>query len=165
MKLGNTRQTAVSLLCLGQTAMALGQTEKAEGHFRECVFMLNDFGESFDLGVVLLYLGKCLAAGQKTDAARETFKTLCRIGQTINLPSLISIGLLNIAQLLLGEGKNETALEMILTIRQFPLIVKTWQNESDRLWKEVYTKFSTQQINAIKQQTQDLTLESLLDRI
>jgi predicted ATPase/transcriptional regulator with XRE-family HTH domain len=161
--LGNSRQTALCLLCVGQIAMALGQIQKAEKNFRESAEMLDDFGESSDLGVVLLYLGKSLATLQRNDEARKTFQKLCQIGQVINLPSMVCIGLINIAQLLLDEGHTQKAVEMILVLRRFPLVVKTWQNESDQLWNEIRLRFSEQEINAALSRINSWTLESLLD--
>jgi tetratricopeptide (TPR) repeat protein len=161
--LGNSRQTSLCLLCVGQIAMALGQIQKAEKNFRESAELLDDFGESSDLGVVLLYLGKSLATLQRNDEARKTFEKLSQIGQVINLPSMVCIGLINIAQLLLDEGHTQKALEMIHVLRRFPLVVKTWQNESDQLWNEIRLMFSEQEINAALSRVESWTLESLLN--
>ena len=76
---------------------------------------------------------------------------------------MVCIGLINIAQLLLDEGHTQKALEMILVIRRFPLVVKTWQNESDQLWNKIKLRFSEQEINAALTRINSWTLESLLD--
>jgi len=116
--------------------MALGQIPKAEKYFRESAEMLDDFGESSDLGVVLLYLGKSLASLQRNDEARKTFQKLCHIGQVINLPSMVVSGN-NIAQLFLDEGTRPESLRNDSRASTVSLVVKTWQNESDQLWNEI----------------------------
>ena len=75
---------------------------------------------------------------------------------------MVCIGLINIAQLYLDEGYTQKALEMILVLRRFPLVVKTWQNESDQLWNEIRLRFSEQEINAALSRVESWTLESLL---
>lgn len=162
--LGNSRHIAVILLCVGQIAMALGQNQKAEKCFRDSAEMLDDFGESSDLGVTLLYLGKILVILQRIDEALKTFRKVCRISQAINLPSMVCIGLINIAKVLRDEGHSQKALEMMLVLRRFPLVVKTWQDESDQLWEEINMRSSEQDIITASSRVENWTLQSLIDQ-
>lgn len=162
-QLGNMRSVAFGKLYLGQVSLAGGETERGEKYLRDCIKMLDEFGESPDLGVALLHLGKCLAASRQIAAARSTFQKLIEIGQTLGLFDLINIGLVHCAMLCNMEERENAALEMLLTLRQYPpMEVTEWQNESDRLLEDLENKFSKEQFEEVQDRVIGRSLESLL---
>jgi len=65
-----------------------------------------------ELPFVRLYLGKCFAASPDGHAARDQFRQVIKIGQTVDMFYLVCWGLVNIAETYLEEGQIGKALEL-----------------------------------------------------
>jgi hypothetical protein len=74
-------------------------------------------------------LGRCSDARRDSNAAREKYKQVIKIGQSLNTFYLVYLGLVNIARTYLVEGKKEKALEI-------SLIIKDCQVEHNRVREE-----------------------------
>lgn len=164
-QLGSKRKTARCYLDLGQVALATGRLELAGMNFRECVNLLCEFGESHDLALGFIYLGKYLAARQDTEAARNEFLKVIRIGQSLDIFYLVYWGLVNLARVLLQEGRSDTALEIERVLKYYSVEVKVAQDDADCLMAELKGWISTDMLQAAVDQPKDSTIESLLAQI
>jgi tetratricopeptide (TPR) repeat protein len=164
-QLGNKRQTAYIQRLLGQIALASGQLEQAEKYFQESVNQLTDYGESPDLAIVLVYLGKCLSARQEAEAARKKFQEAIHIGQAFNIFYLIFWGLVNLARISIDEGQAEKAFETALILQQYTVEPKVAQDDFHHLLADAQTRLSPQQVGAAINRTKGKLIESLLDPI
>jgi hypothetical protein len=122
------------------------------------------YGESPDLALGLIYFGKGLTARLELEAARETFRKVIKIGQTLNVFYLVYWGLVNLARIILLEGQPEKALEMMLILQQYSVEPKVAQDDSKRLLEELQAKFSKQQVEGTMERIKGLAVDSLLDQ-
>jgi predicted ATPase/transcriptional regulator with XRE-family HTH domain/Tfp pilus assembly protein PilF len=164
-ELGNKRQVAYNYRLLGQVALALGQSERAKNYFQECVTLLGDYGESPDLALGLIYLGRCLTASQETEAARREFKKVIQIGQALNIFYLTYWGLINLARISMEEDQLERAYEMALVLQRYSVDSKVVQNDYAQLLADLQTRLAPQQIQAAIDQTEGHSIDTLLDLI
>jgi tetratricopeptide (TPR) repeat protein len=132
-QLGNDRLTAYILYDLGKLALATNRIEQAEEHLQKSINLLDKFGESHEIAMFHLYLGKCFAAQADLHAARDQFWQMIKIGQALNMLYLVYWGLVNIARIYIDEGKTEKALEISLTLRHCPVEHKRVQEDGNRL--------------------------------
>jgi predicted ATPase/DNA-binding XRE family transcriptional regulator len=164
-QLGNKRQTAYVYQYLGQIALATNRIELAEANFQECVDLLSEFGESHDLAVGLIHLGKCLTARRETEAAREKFLQVIRIGQSIDIFYLIYWGWVNLARIYMQEDQMEKALEMAVVLQQYPVEYKPAQEDEMNLLADLQAGLSSQQAEAALARAEGKKIESFLDLI
>jgi tetratricopeptide (TPR) repeat protein len=136
-QLGNDRLTAYILYDLGKLALATNRIEQAEEHLQKSINLLGKFGESHEMAMFYLYLGKCFAAQTDLHAARDQFWQMIKIGQALDMLYLVYWGLVNIARTYLEEGQTGKALEISLTLRHCPVEHKRVQEDGDRLWADL----------------------------
>jgi tetratricopeptide (TPR) repeat protein len=163
-QLGSKRQTAFCYLDLGQVALATGRTELAEMNFQECINLLDRFGESHDLALGLIYLGKCLTARREFQAARKNFHKVVQIGKSLSIDYLVYWGLVNLARINDLEGQTEQALEQALILQESSCKVIAAQNDSVRLVANLQARLSPGQVEAAKERIKGMTIDSLLDQ-
>jgi predicted ATPase/DNA-binding XRE family transcriptional regulator len=164
-QLGNKRQTAYTKRILGQIAMAMSQNDRAKECFQESVNQFSNYGDSPDLAIALVYLGKCLTASQELDKARREFKKVIHIGQGLNIFYLTYWGLINLAKVFMEEGQPEKAFEIALVLQQYSVESKVVRDDYKRLLADLQARFSPQQVDTIVKQIEDKGIETLLIRI
>lgn len=151
-RLGDDRLTAYIMFDLGRVVLATHRVDLAEKFLQESVKLLSDFGESHDLAMVYLYLGKCFAARSDLHAAREQFRKVIRIGQALDKFHLVYYGLVNIARTYMIEGRTEKALEILLLLRPSPIEYITMQEDYDHLYEDLQAALPEGQMEAVIQQ-------------
>jgi predicted ATPase/DNA-binding XRE family transcriptional regulator/TolA-binding protein len=162
LQLGNRRQTALCFLDLGQVALATGRIGQAEKNFQESIDLLSEFGESHDLALGLIYLGKSLTTRLETEAARGKFTQVIQIGKGLNVFHLVYWGMVNLARAYMVEGQSEKALEMALVLQNYSVEFKTAGDDGNGLLAELKEGLSPLQMDATIDQTKDGSIESLL---
>jgi tetratricopeptide (TPR) repeat protein len=163
-RLENKRQEAYNQRLLGQVALAEGQREQAQKRFQECVDLLAVYGESPDLAIGLVYLGKGLSACSELEAAREKFQQAVQIGRGFQIFYLVYWGLVNLARISMVEGQIEKAVEMAAVLGKYSVESKVVQDDQARLLEELKARLSPQQIEAAISQARERSIESLLDQ-
>jgi len=118
---------------ISQVALATNRIEDAEKYIQECIDLLSEYGESYELATAMLYLGKYLVARSEVEAGRDKFRQVMKMGQTFDAFYLVSWGMVNIARTYLIEGQAEKALEISLELRHCPTEIKIVQDEIDCL--------------------------------
>jgi predicted ATPase/transcriptional regulator with XRE-family HTH domain/tetratricopeptide (TPR) repeat protein len=164
-QLGFKRQTAFCYLDLGLVALATDRIELADMNFQECVNLLSGFGDSHNLALSLVYSGKCLIARGEIEAARDKFRKVIQIGQSLDIFYLVYWGLVNLARSFIIEGQTERALEMALVLRQYSVEVKVAQDDGAGLMVDLQDRLSPEQVAMAADRIEDRTIESLLDII
>jgi predicted ATPase/transcriptional regulator with XRE-family HTH domain len=130
---GNHRVTANIYVHLSQVALSTNRVELAEQYLQEGVNLLSEFGQSDDLPIGLLYLGKCFFVRLDLEAARQKFRQVIKIGHALNTFYLVYWGLVNIARTYMNEGYTEKALEIALVLKDCSVEQKTVQDEGNCL--------------------------------
>jgi tetratricopeptide (TPR) repeat protein len=120
-RLGNNRQTAYNLSYLGRVALATNRVELAETYLQQALNILKEFGESQEVGMLYIHIGKCYYAKADHNAARDKFWQAIKIGQDLNKYHQVYYGLVNIARTYAKEGQTEKALEIFLLLMQSPV--------------------------------------------
>lgn len=87
-------------------------------YIQQSIDLLYYSKESPDLSLHHLYLGKCFVARQDRVAARDQFRQLLQIEQTLSRDFLVYWGLLCVARLDLEEGHFGKALEITLILNR-----------------------------------------------
>ena len=159
-QLGNKRQTAYNQRILGQIAITLEQYDRAKELLQECENQFSDYGDSPDLAIVLVYLGKCLILSQEMETARRKFQKVIQIGQKFNIFYLIFW-----ARVFMEEGQPEPAFEIVLVLKQYSVESKVVRDDYRKLLADLETRLSPKQIDAVVKRTEGKGIESLLIQI
>lgn len=159
------RQTALVYLDLGQVALATNRLEQAELNFQKCVEILSEFGESHDLAMGLVYLGKSLIVRGEAAEARNVYLRVIRIGQVLQIFQLMYWGLVHIARTLILEGQSQKALEMGLVLSRYSIEYKTVQKDAASLLEDLETMHTQEQIETARARMESRSIDSLLGRL
>ncbi len=132
-RLGDNRQTAYCLSYLGRVALATHRVELAEKYLQKGVDILQELGQTYDLAIMCVHLGKDFAAKPDLLAARHQFRQVIKLGQALNKFHLVYYGLVNIASTFVTEGHTSKALEIFLLLRRCPVEYVRMQADYDQL--------------------------------
>lgn len=133
----NVRQSAYILLYLGRVVSATHRLELAEEYLQKSINILQEFGESYDLAVVCVQLGKCYMARPDCNAARQQFLRAIRLGQLLNRFLVVYFALANLARNNVVEGQTQQALEIFQLLERCPIEHKRVKDDIDRLRSEL----------------------------
>jgi predicted ATPase/transcriptional regulator with XRE-family HTH domain len=159
-RLHNDRQTAYILSYLGRVAAATNRLELAEDYLQKSISILLEFGESQDLAMVYINLGKCFAVRSDLNPAREKFRQVIKLGQVLDKFHLVYYGLVNIASTYVKEGQTEKALEIFLLLRRCPVEFIRMQADYDQLQSDLQAALPEWQLeNAMMQQDEMVSLD------
>ncbi len=145
---GNYRLTSSILFDLGRVALATQRIELAQEYIQKSINLLDEFGESRDLAIHRIYLGKCFAARSDLGAARVQFRQVIGIGQEFDMAHVVYWGLVNIARICMLEGQTERALEISLALRHRSTEYKTIQDDFIHLLGDLQAGLPQWQIEA-----------------
>jgi predicted ATPase/transcriptional regulator with XRE-family HTH domain len=145
---GNYRLTAQIYLDLGRVALATQRITLAEEYIQKSIDLLIEYGESRDLAMHRIYLGKCYTARPDLNAARDQFRQVIKIGQELDKVHLVYWGLANIARTYIAEGQTEKALEISLALRHCPIEFTRIQDEGVRLLADLQAALSKEQVES-----------------
>ncbi len=153
---GNTCDITETLFELGRTALATQRIELAEAYLQKSIKMNLESGRLVDLSMHRLYLGKCFAARHDLPAARDQFRQVVKIGQSVDRPHMVYWGLVGIARIYMEEGQAGKALAMALALRHFPVEYIRLKEEGDRLLADLQAGLPEGQFEAAMQQVDGL---------
>lgn len=142
------------LIDLCQVALATNRIDVAEKYIQECIDLVSEYGESYELAFAMLNLGKCYVARSEVEAGREKFRQVIKMGQTFDAFYLIYWGMVNIARTYMVEGQTDKALEISLVLRDCPVEYKQAKDEGDRLLADLQAVLPEWQIFAAIQQVE-----------
>ena len=151
-RFGNHWWTAYSYNQLSLVALSTYRVELAEKYLKESVNLLSEFGDSEDLALGLLYLGKCFVTQSYLEVAREKFRQVIKIGHTLNTFYLVYWASVNIARTYINEGNTEKALEISLVLKDYPVEYKEAQDEGNGLLADLPAMLPKEQVEALMKQ-------------
>ena len=128
---------ATFLTDLCQVALATNRIEAAEKYAQECIDLIGEDGESYNLAFAMMYSGKCFVVRSEGEAGRDQFRQVIRMGQGFDAFHLVYWAMVNIARSYLMEGQTEKALEMALLLKDCPVEYKLAQDDSNCLLAEL----------------------------
>ena len=137
---------------LSLVALATNQIEVAEKYIQECIHLISEYGESYELAFALLYLGKCFVARSEVEASRDQFRHVIKMGRTFDAFYLVYWGLVNIARTYLVEGQTGIALEIGLALKDCAVEYKIAQEEGNCLLADLQAMLPKEQAEAIMSQ-------------
>ena len=137
---------------LSQVALDTNRIEAAEGYAQECVDLVSEFGESYDLALGMLYLGKCFVARSELEAGRDQFRQVIKMGQTFEAFYLVYWAMVNIARTYLLEGQTEKALAIALLLKDCAIEYKIAQEEGNCLLADLQALLPKEQVESIMKQ-------------
>jgi len=137
---------------LSLVALATNQIEVAEKYIKECIDLISEYGESYELAFALLCLGKCSVARLEVEAGRDQFRQVIKMGQTFDAFYLVYWGLVNIARAYLVEGQIGKALEIALLLKDCSVEYKITQEEGNCLLADLQAMLPKEQVEAVMKQ-------------
>ncbi len=143
-------QTASILFNLGRVALATQRFDQAQEYIEKSIHTLIDIGQTMDLGIHWIFLGKCLVARSDLLAARDQFRRAIKIGQEFDMVHFTYWGLANIARTYMIEGQTEKALEISLALRHCPTEFYRINDDCDRLLADLQVALPIEQFEAAK---------------
>jgi predicted ATPase len=114
---------------LSLVSLATHRFDAAEKYLQECINLVGEYGESYELAFALLYLGKYFVARSQLESGREKFRQVIKMGEKFDAFYLIYWGLVNIARTYRIEGQTRKALEISSLIERCPVEYKLAQDE------------------------------------
>ncbi len=154
-RFGNYRMTSSILFDLGRVALATERFELAQEYIEKSINLMAEFGESRDLIIHRIYLGKCFVAQSNLRAARDQFRQVIEMGQELDMVDFVYWGLANIARIDMVEGQTEKALEISLALRHCSTEFKRIQNDLYQLPADVQAKLPEWQVEAAMKKLDD----------
>lgn len=151
-QLGNDRLTTYILYDLGRLMLATNRIEQAEEYLQKSINLFAKFGETHEMAMFYLYLGKCFTAQAHLQAAHDKFWQAIKIGQALDMFYLVYWGLVNIARTYLAGGQNGKALEISLILRPCKVEHKRVQEDCDRLLADLQAAIPQSQMEAALEQ-------------
>ncbi len=127
----------IILYYLGRVAYATHRLELAESYFLQSLNLQLEFGDSYNLAMIYIHLGNCLAARRDYDSAHNQYRQVIRIGQAIKNFDLVYFAQVFIARLLTTQGQTGQALEIFLLLRACSIERKNMLEEFDNLQAEL----------------------------
>ncbi len=136
-RLHDDHQIAYNLSYLGRVASASQRFELAEDYLIKAINILQEFGESYDLAVSTMNLGKCYFAQKDCHAARHQFRRVIRLGYALNQFQMLYYGLENVARTYVADGQTDAALEIYQLLSRCPVEHKIIRVDFDYLRTEL----------------------------
>lgn len=134
---------------LSRVALAANRMEVAEKYIQECIELVSEYGESYELASAMLFLGKCFVARSEVEAGRDKFQQVIKMGQRFDAFYLVYWGMVNIARTYLVEGQTEKALEISLLLKDCFVEYKIAQEEGDCLLADLQAMLPKEQLMAV----------------
>jgi tetratricopeptide (TPR) repeat protein len=137
---------------LCRVALATNRIEVAEKYIQECICLVSEYGESYELAFALLYLGKCLVARSEGETARQKFRQVIKLGQRFDAFYLVYWAMVNIARTYLVEGQTEQALEMAHVLKDCSVEYELAQDDGNRLLADLQAMLPEEQAEVFMKQ-------------
>ena len=147
----NFQTTASILFELGRVALATQQIELAIEYIQKSLNLLSELGETKNLPMHHLYLGKCFTARSDLSAAHNQFREVIKTGQEFKHFQMVYWGLVNNGRVYMLEGQTEKALGIALALRHYPIEFIRIKKEGDRLLADLQDELPQWQVEAAMQ--------------
>ena len=148
----NFQTTASILFELGRVALATQRIELAIEYIQKSLNLLSELGETKNLPMHHLYLGKCFTARSDLPAAHDQFREVIKTGQEFKHFQMVYWGLVNNGRIYMLEGQTEKALGIALALRHYPIEFIRIKEEGDRLLADLQDELPQWQVEAAMQQ-------------
>jgi predicted ATPase/transcriptional regulator with XRE-family HTH domain len=148
----NFETTASILFEMGRVALATQRIELAIEYIQKSLDLLSELGETKNLPMHHLYLGKCLTARSDLPAAHDQFREVIKTGQEFKHFQMVYWGLVNNGRIYMLEGQTEKALGIALALRHYPIEFIRIKEEGDRLLADLRDELPQWQVEAAMQQ-------------
>jgi len=143
--------TVIILYYLGRVAFATHRLELAQRYFLQSLNLQSEFGDSYNLAMIYIHLGNCLAAQGDPDAARHQYRQVIRIGQALKNFDLVYFALIFIARILTTQGQTGQAQEIFLLVRVCSVERKNMLEEFEHLQAELQAALPEGRLEAAMQ--------------
>jgi predicted ATPase len=137
---------------LCRVALATNRNDVAEKYIQECIDLVSEYGESYELAFAMLYLGKCFVARSEIEAGRDQFRQVIKMGHAFDAFYLVYWGMVNIARTYMVEGQIEKALEISLVLKDCSVEYKIAQDEGNYLLADLQAMLPKEQVEAVMKQ-------------
>ncbi len=151
---GDSRLTANILGYLGWIHLAQQRVDLAEEYIQKSINLLIEIGETRELAVYRLYLGRCFAARSDIRAARNQYRLAIQEGQELGQVHLAYSGLVDIARTYLVEGRKEQALAISLALVHCPIENLAYQNLNVQLLADLQAALPKERFEAVTKQVE-----------
>lgn len=148
----NFQTTASILFELGRVALATERIELAIEYIQKSLNLLRELGETKNLPMHHLYLGKCFTARSDLPAAHDQFREVIKTGQEFKHFQMVYWGLVNNGRIYMLKGQTEKALGIALALRNYPIEFIRIKEEGDRLLADLQDELPQWQVEAAMQQ-------------
>jgi predicted ATPase/transcriptional regulator with XRE-family HTH domain len=133
---------AICLTDLCQVALITNRMDMVEKHAQECIDLVSEYGECYELAFGMLYLGKCLIARGEGEEGRVKLWQVIQMGRTFDALFLVYWGLVNIARSYLLEDRVECALKIWCVLENCPVEYKLAMDEGKDLLADLQTRLT-----------------------
>ncbi|HSL47318.1 MAG TPA: tetratricopeptide repeat protein [Anaerolineales bacterium] len=150
---------------LGLVKTAQGQYEDAQSLLQESIALLKEIGEQGSLAQTLNHMGAALLkAGDNAGARRHFLDALSIAREMQTLPVLLD-ALLGEAEVQALDGAAESALEIVMAVRQNSSSALATRTRAEQLRSTLGSQLPMQRVKSIKAKIAQKTMDSLVVEI
>jgi predicted ATPase/transcriptional regulator with XRE-family HTH domain len=146
---------ALCLTDLCQVAQVTNRFDFVEKYAQECIDLVSEYGECYELAFAMLYSGKCFIARKEGEEGRKKFQQVIQMGQTFDAFFLVYWGMVNIARSYLLECQAEKALEIWRVLQDCPVEYKIALDEGKCLGYDLQAWMTKDQFEDTMRQGDD----------
>jgi tetratricopeptide (TPR) repeat protein len=151
-----------SLKLLGRIHHKLGDTKRAEALVRQSVAQFREIGDRTLVADALVDLGVMTRASGSESKAKQYLLEALHLAIETQTNHTVLEALLEIAEIEMGEGNTELALEVVTHCLRFPSGRREITDRAQALHAELIVRLTPQQIKAAEARAQTRTLENLV---
>jgi len=150
---------------LGAVAQAQGEHRRAADFFLKAVDTFTELGGLYYIGQGLAQMGQSLFALGNDVEAERTWRESLRIANEIHGTPVVLEALVGMASLWVKREETQLALELFLIVLNHPACDQEIKNRVDPLRIELEAQLTSQQVDAIGERAQTITLESMVEEV
>ncbi|HHS96320.1 MAG TPA: tetratricopeptide repeat protein [Chloroflexi bacterium] len=160
---GDLWGTALALGNLGEAARLLGEHAEARRYLEESLDLRRQIGDRSGIAIALSSLGSLARAEGKYPLARQRFGEALRLALEVSAIPLALDVLVEFAEVLIGEGKDEKAVEVL----SLPLVhpaTEAWVREkAETLLQEIASRLPPEVVAEAQERGKRRTIEAVAE--
>ncbi len=156
---------ATALDGLGQVKTAQGQLDEAQSLLQECIALFKEIGEHGSLAQALTHMGSTLLNVGDKVAARTCFLDALSIAREMQTLPVLLDALVGEAEIRALNGVIESAVEILMAVRQNPSSSLATKTRAEQLHSEFTSRLPITQVQGIKAKVLGKPIESVVSEI
>ena len=133
--------------------------------FQEGLSVALDMGEKWIIQQSLVNLGFSKFALSEVADAQQCFLRALRLASETNLIPCILDSLAGIAWIYAGQGREESAMELVIEVEKHPAVTQDTKARAEELRLELETQLTSTQIEMAQARAVETTFEAVVEEL